>query len=241
LLLGQRAEGVVRGFSHVTISLDAGSAELYREIRGVDGMASVEAGVRRVKEIAPHLPLTARATLHRANYHTLPTIIDTARAMGFDSISFLAADLTSKAFGRERPSGADENDALLLNNDDVVRFEAVVERTVTSHREAFESGFVAQGADDLRRLPRYYAAMRGEVNFHPVRCDAPWVSVVVEADGTVRPCYFHPSVGNVRQKPLARIIQEDLRSFLRELDVSGNRICQRCTCSLHVGLRSRLW
>ena len=43
----------------------------------------------------------------------------------------------------------------------------------------------------LRRLPRYYAALRGDEPFPHVSCNAPWVSVVVEANGSVRPCFFH--------------------------------------------------
>jgi radical SAM protein with 4Fe4S-binding SPASM domain len=83
--------------------------------------------------------------------------------------------------------------------------------------------------------------MLGANAFPPVTCNAPWVSVVVEADGMVRPCFFHQPLGSIRLKSLNDIVREDLPAFRRELDVSTNPICQRCVCSLKVGLRSNLW
>jgi radical SAM protein with 4Fe4S-binding SPASM domain len=67
------------------------------------------------------------------------------------------------------------------------------------------------------------------------------MSVVVEADGAVRPCFFHHPVGNVRRKPLERIVKEDLPRFRSGLDVGSDPVCQRCVCSLKAGLRSALW
>jgi len=232
LALGRHADQVAACFSRVTISLDAGTPALYRTVRGVDGLEAVEAGVRRLKALAPHLPITARATLHRLNYRDLPHIVDRARAMGLDGISFLAADLTTTAFGRREPP---EDGLLRLSPQEVADFRAVVEATLVSHRDAFASGFIAETPEKLRRLPRYYAALAGREAFPPVACNAPWVSVVVEADGTVRPCFFHRPLGNVREQPLVQIVREALPAFWKELDVATNSLCRRCVCSLRIG------
>ena len=239
LALGRYAQEVAHHFSQVTISLDASTPERYRLIRGVDGLAAIEAGVHQLKAIAPALPITARATLHRANFWELPQIVEKAKGMGLDGVSFLAADVSSTAFGRTNPPSA--NGHLRLDHEEVQAFAAVVERTVQTHREDFATGFIAESPAKLRRLPRYYAALLGEADFPPVECNAPWVSVVIEADGTVRPCFFHRAVGNIREKPLARIVREDLPAFRKELDVASDPMCQRCVCSLKVGLRSRVW
>ena len=71
-------------------------------IRGVSALNTVERGVARLRALAPEIPVTARTTLHRQNFRELPAIVEHARAGGFDSISFLAADLSSGAFGRVR-------------------------------------------------------------------------------------------------------------------------------------------
>jgi MoaA/NifB/PqqE/SkfB family radical SAM enzyme len=239
LYLNKYAPQVARYFSRVTISLDASSAPLYRAIRGVDALTTIEAGVQRLKQLAPDLPITARATLHRANYQELPRIADKARAMQLDGVSFLAADVSSTAFGRQSPPG--QPDQLLLSLEQVADFRSVVEETVATHQGDFASGFIAEQPAKLRRLPQYYAAMQGEQVFPPMACNAPWVSVVIEANGTVRPCFFHLALGNVRYKPLIEIIREDLPAFRKQLAVATNPVCQRCVCSLKVGLRSDAW
>lgn len=239
LFLNKYTREVVRHFNRVTISLDASSAELYRAVRGVDALATVEAGVRQLKALAPDLPITARATLHRANYRELPHIVDKAMRMHLDGVSFLAADVSSTAFGRVKPPEANGN--LLLSPKEVIQFRSVIEETVATHEDAFESGFIAEHPAKLRRLPQYYAAMQGDGTFPSVACNAPWVSVVVEANGTVRPCFFHQPLGNIRHKPLVEIIREDLPAFRKQLDVATNPVCQRCVCSLKVSLRSDAW
>ena len=102
ILLERCADDVARYFERVIVSLDAANEPAYHAIRGVNGLAVVERGVARLRRIAPAIPLTARATLHRLNYRALPELIEHARALALDQISFLPADLGSLAFGRTR-------------------------------------------------------------------------------------------------------------------------------------------
>jgi len=238
LFLERDAEQVAARFDEVTLSLDGPRRDLYRQIRGVDGLEVIERGVRKLKACAPQLPVRARSTLHRHNFHELPHLTDKAKALGLAQISFLAADVTSEAFGRRSETSTR---GLLLTESEVEEFARVVEETLLSHAQDFEARFVAESPDKLRRLPRYYAAQLGRGPFPLVACNAPWVSAVVEADGAVRPCYFHPAVGNIRQKPLSQILQQEMRAFRANLDVSGNATCARCVCSLKWGMRTRLW
>jgi MoaA/NifB/PqqE/SkfB family radical SAM enzyme len=237
---------VATRFAGVTISLDGHTPELYRRVRGVDGLAAVERGVRRLRELAPHLPVRARSTLHRLNFRALPDLIDKAAAMGLAEISFLAADATSDSFGRRTagslPVVAPPPQALLLDDAETTEFETVIEKALASHASAFRDGRVAEQGDKLRRLATYYRAhVRGDSSLFPgVRCNAPWASAVIEADGTLRPCFFQPSVGNVRARGLKALLDDEMVRFRRGLDVGRDPTCQRCVCSLRVGLRSRL-
>jgi Fe-coproporphyrin III synthase len=241
LALERHAEAVVKRFAAVTISLDGHTAELYRSVRGVDGLAAVERGVRRLKELRPDLPVRARATLQRRNFRALPDLIDKAATLGLDQISFLAADVSSDAFGRGTLKLAPNPHGLLLDPAEVDEFERVVEKALASRAGAFRRGRVAEQGERLRRLPRYYRAQLGGGPFPEVRCNAPWSSAVIDADGTVRPCFFQPAVGNVRQKNLRRMLDEEMVRFRRSLDMTSDKTCQRCVCSLRVGMRSRMW
>src|SRR3954468_24948766 len=238
VLLERFADRVAQQFSRVIVSLDAPSAPLYERIRGVDALATVGRGIARLRRVAPAIPVSARATIHRANFHELPRLIDCAKALGLDGISFLPADVSSLGFGR---NVVPESAGLTLTAEEIGEFETVVERTIAVYGSDFDSGFVAESRDKLRRLPRYYAAVRGGGDFPPVSCNAPWVSVVLEANGSVRPCFFHGSIGNIRQAPLATIVGRNLRAFRESFDVSANAVCARCVCSLKTSWRSAPW
>ena len=250
LFLERDAAAVVQQFEQVTISLDGHTAAQYERIRGVNGLSLIERGVKRLKTLSPRMPVRARCTVHRYNFRELPRLIEKARAMGLDGISFLAADVSSEAFGRASQGNgvgaktslrtASSTSGLLLNGDQIDEFARVVEHTIVSRAADFESGFVAETPDKLRRLPRYYAAQQGLGEFPSVRCNAPWASAVVEADGAVRPCYFHRVVGNVRENCLRQILAREMVAFRRGLTVAEDATCRRCVCTLHVGLRTVL-
>lgn len=239
LFLERDAEKIAHRFDQVTLSLDGHTTALYQKIRGVDALALVERGVRKLQTIAPHIPIRARSALHRHNFRELPHLIDKAREMNLKQISFLSADVTSEAFGRTR--GKSSTHGLLLEESEIKEFEEIVEATIVSHSRAFETRFVAESPAKLRRLPRYYAAQLGLGEFPTISCNAPWVSAVIEADGNVRPCYFHNSVGNVREKDLRALLKNEMHAFRAQLNVNENATCKKCVCTLKVGMRTKLW
>ena len=238
VLLERTATDVARVFSRVIVSLDASTEVLYQAVRGVAALTAIERGVARLQRLAPQVPITARATLHRWNFRELPRLIDHAKAMALDGISFLSADVFSSAFGREFPARIE---TLALDADETVEFAELVEETISSHLDDFASGFVAESPDKLRRLPQYYAALRGASAFPSVSCNAPYMSAVIEADGSVRPCFFHQTVGSVRHEPLAAIVKRNLPAFRENLTIDSNPVCTRCVCSMKTSWRSAPW
>jgi MoaA/NifB/PqqE/SkfB family radical SAM enzyme len=238
VLLERCAPDVAAHFSRVIVSLDATTESLYQSVRGVAALTMVERGVALLRRIAPEIPVTARATLHRLNFRELPRLIDHARAMSLDGISFLAADMSSAAFGRGTPPpGA----TLALQPDEIVEFEALIEETIERHAADFHSRFVAETPAKLRRLPQYYRALLGGTPFPRAACNAPWMSVVVEADGAVKPCFFHEAVGNIRLARLDSIVTRNLAAFRDTLEVGSNPVCARCVCSMKTSWRGAPW
>ena len=57
----------------------------------------------------------------------------------------------------------------------------------------------------------------------------------------MRPCFFHPAVGNLRERRLADLLSEAMPDFRDGLDVATDPTCKRCVCSLQVSLRTKLW
>jgi MoaA/NifB/PqqE/SkfB family radical SAM enzyme len=244
LALERLAPAIAERFGEVIVSLDGHTPEQYRAIRGVDGLQVVEAGVAKLRAVAPGNAIRARSTIHRHNFRSISALATKASAMGLDSISFLAADVDSEAFNRrpalpraDLPPAAD----LLLSEEEVTEFENVIESFIATHGADLAARRILPGPVGLRRLVAYYRAHLGRGPFPDVHCNAPWSSVMIEANGDVRPCFFHPAVGNVRNRPLAAILTDALPAYRRTLDVSSHPTCERCVCTLRVGLRTRLW
>jgi Fe-coproporphyrin III synthase len=239
LLLQRHAPGVVRWCDDVTVSLD-GSRDVHDSIRNIPhAYDRLAAGVAALKALRPSLRVTARCVLQRRNYLDLPNIVAAAHTLGLDQISFLSADVSSTAFNRPTGWGEERVADVALSADEVAGFTHVVETTIQSARADFASGFIAEDPDKLRRLPRYYAAVNDDGDFPPITCNAPWVSTVVEADGSVRPCFFHRTLGNIRERPLEQILNApDAIAFRRHLDVRQDPICRRCVCTLQLGSRT---
>jgi MoaA/NifB/PqqE/SkfB family radical SAM enzyme len=169
--------------------------------------------------------------VQRENAGELRATVDAARSLGLRSISFLAADLTSTAFNRPDPWGPERRAEVELDAAGLTRLEAEVEALIA--REA-GAGFVLENPAKLRRIVRHFRAALGLEEPEAPRCNAPWVSAVVEADGAVRPCFFHPPIGSLRQGTLAEVINGPTAAAFRGgLDVSRDPTCRRCACSLY--------
>jgi Fe-coproporphyrin III synthase len=239
LLLAQQARDVVRWCDEVILSLD-GTTQTHDALRGVPGaMGRMARGIDAVRAIAPSFRITGRCVLQRRNYTELPAIVEKAHRLGLDRISFLAADVSTQAFNRSVPWDQDRVGDIALSPSEVEHFGAVLEHTARERAGDFASGYIAESPARLRSLLRYYAALNGDGDFPPVICNAPWVSAVVEADGAVRPCFFHAPLGNLNERPLESILNSpDAVAFRRTLEVQSDPICRRCVCTLNLGLRA---
>ena len=61
------------------------------------------------------------------------------------------------------------------------------------------------------------------------------VSTVIEADGTVRPCFFHDAIGTIHTAGLEEIINSDKAiAFRKQLDMTNNETCRKCVCYLNL-------
>src|SRR5690606_35422096 len=233
ILLKPHAEEIAKWCHEVIVSRD-GSPRVHDRNRNVDGArAKLQAGVKALRAVKPKMRITARCVIQRRNYFDIANIIDTAKALPVDRISFLAADVSSSAFNREIPWQGTADVA--LTPEEITHFDLVVNALLRTHRKDFSSGFVAESPDQIRGLVRYYRALIDEDTFAVPQCNAPWVSAVVEADGTVRPCFFHAPIGNIREQPLTEIVNGNRAAeFRAHLDMVEDPICRRCVCTLNL-------
>ncbi len=234
LLLARDAAALVRVCDDVVVSLD-GPREVHDLIRNLAGAYDkLAAGVAAVRAAGPEVALSGRCTVQRANHGDLRATVRAAHEIGLDHISFLAADVSSEAFNRPGRWEHERAAAIALGPEDLSALAAELAALEDEHVADFARGFIAESPEKLeRRLLRHFAALLGRGDFAPVECNAPWVSAVVETDGTVRPCFFQPPLGNLKEAGLAAILNSNAAiDWRRGLDTSRNAICRRCVCSL---------
>jgi MoaA/NifB/PqqE/SkfB family radical SAM enzyme len=234
---GQRladcAPQVAEWCDDVIVSLD-GTPRVHDRVRSVNGAyGRLRLGVLALRSEAPKMRVTARSVLQQMNYFDVGGIIDTARELPVDGVNFVAVDVSSDAFRRAVPwEGIGR---VMLRPEEIKHFDLVVEAVLRSHWDEIASGFVVQTAEEIRGFVRYFRALNDEDSFPEPVCNAPWVSAVLEADGSVRPCPFHPAVGNINEAPLEDVINGPRAArFREELEMSENPTCRRCVSKLHL-------
>ena len=242
LLIAAHAEDVAHHVDTVVVSLD-GPRDIHDEIRRVPGgFAKIEQGILALKKQQLALSevegprLIARTVVQKSNFRHLSATIAAARQLGFDEISFLGADLSSKAFNRPDPWSEERRAEVAVPAEDLDALETEIDEIRSGDCRAIEDGFVAGGLESLVRIHHYYAAIAGRGKFPTVRCNAPWVSAVLEPDGTVRPCFFHDAYQTEPGDFAATLNAPRAIAFRKSLDVATNPTCQRCVCSLNLPL-----
>jgi MoaA/NifB/PqqE/SkfB family radical SAM enzyme len=236
LLLERNARAVAASFDEVIVSLD-GPPEIHDRIRRVPGaFERLAAGVGALRRVRPDIHIAARCTVQRQNSARLLATAQAARSLELNSISFLAADLTSAAFNRPNGWSASETAAVALNGEDIEVLESEIAQIL---EDPDIRGFVLESEKKLRRIADHFRAHLGLAEPSAPACNAPWVSAVLETDGTVRPCFFHPPIGraNGRVHLLEVVNSPAAIAFREQLDVAQNPVCRRCVCSLNFTAR----
>jgi MoaA/NifB/PqqE/SkfB family radical SAM enzyme len=235
LLLQSQAELVSECVDDVIVSLD-GPPAIHNRIRRIpNAFEQMADGVRALRKIRPSIPIGARCTVQKANHCSLRAVAGTAKETGLSSISFLAADLTSTAFNRAEPWPDARAERVALLPQEADGLEGEIESLIHELKGDLESGFIVESPDKLRRIVHHFRAHLGQMAPLAPRCNAPWVSAVIEASGDVRPCFFHSVLGNIHRQSFPEIINgpEGLE-FRSTLNVAENKICRNCVCSLYI-------
>jgi len=236
LLLADNAALITELVDDVIVSLD-GPRETHNAIRRVrDAYEQMATGIAALRTVRKDIPTSARSTVQKNNFRQLPRTVDAARELGLESISFLAVDASSTAFNRDDGWSNSQQARVMLTSEEVGELEACLDRMSIDYAGDFKSGFIQESQEKMRRIVRHFRSALGEAEAVAPKCNAPWVSAVVESDGTVRPCFFHPGIGNIHQQPLAEIVNsETALRFRAGLDIETDTVCRKCVCSLYYG------
>jgi len=233
LIIERRAAQVAEDMDDVIVSID-GPREVHDRIRGVpSAYGRLARGILALREHRAAMPIHGRCTVQKNNFRHLRATVKAARELKLDSLSFLAADVATEAFNHAEPWREGALVSVALDAVEVEDLAHEIEALIGECREEIASNFIRESPEKLRRIGLHFRAQLGQVPALAPHCNAPWVSAVIEPDGTVRPCFFHRPFGNIQDGALVDVLNSDAAvQFRSQLDISRNAICQRCVCSL---------
>jgi len=232
LLLERYAAEIIRHADDVIVSLD-GPEEVHDAIRRVPGaFSTLASGIKRLRDLEPGWRIGARCTVQRANCDSLLATVSAAQELCLGSISFLAVDVHSTAFNRPGKLKLLRQSDLSVGVEQIARLESQIEAIVA---RGLCGGFVVEPPAKLRRIAHHFRCDAGLASYVSPVCNAPWTSAVIEADGGVRPCFFHQTIGTLKSGDDLKAILNGPSAveFRSTLNVSSNSICRHCVCSLH--------
>ena len=237
LLLQKNATLVVEYFDQVIVSVD-GTQQVHDTIRNIpEGFNKLKAGVQEIKKIKHNFKITGRCVIQRHNFFDFANIVKGCQEIGLDQISFLAADVSSSAFNRPEHWTADRVSEVALSKNETLEFEKIINNSIDSLKSEFDKKFIAESPEKIKKLVQYYKAVNGLANYPEPICNAPWVSAVIESDGSVMPCFFHKAYGNIFDNDLIQILNSaSAVAFRKNLDMGKDEICKKCVCSLKLGI-----
>jgi MoaA/NifB/PqqE/SkfB family radical SAM enzyme len=233
LLIAHHVAEIAALVDDLVVSID-GAAEVHDAVRRTrGGFERIERGIALLNNYATRPRTTARSVVQRINHAKLVQTVTAIHATGVDCLSFLAADVSSTAFNRPTPWSHDRRAEVALSRDQLATLAAAIYEVEARCREPLAQGFVVGGVASLWRIYDYYSAIAGVGEFPPTKCNAPWVSAVMEPGGGLRPCFFHPPYHSDPALSVDEAVNApNAVAFRRQLKVSDNEICKRCVCTL---------
>jgi len=235
LLLEKRAKEILPFLNEIIVSIDGPDAETHNAIRGLESFDQILRGVETVMASSGRPSISFRCVIQRRNFKKLDGMVELAKSLGVDRISFLAADVQTNAFHRDQAGHAAPPGDILLDPKECGEFRQSSKTLFRKRKQEFSSHFIAESPRKIMHLVEYFEAQHGISPFPRNECNAPSVSMVITSTGEVLPCYFLPSFGSVRTQPLS-ILLNTPEILTTRADVRGYRLkeCQHCVCTLKV-------
>lgn len=235
LLLEKRLPELLGCFSEAIVSIDGPDERTHNGIRGIQSFSQIINGVKLATETNGFAPVSIRTVIQKKNFRRIMDMVDFAKSVHVHRISFLAADVLSQSFGRDRSGAVAPNASIMLDEGETAEFRQIVEEMIVLYKNEVENRFISESPTKLLHLVQYFEALTGKAVFPRNTCNAPMVSAVITSTGEVQPCYFLPSYGNIRSNQVPKLansahirrVRADVRDYKLER-------CQSCVCTLHL-------
>ncbi len=234
LLLDKRAGDISKYFTEIIVSIDGGTPGTHNRLRGVNSFELILRGIEKTLSLKDAPVVSIRTVLQKNNFRELGDMIKLAKTAGVKRISFLAADVSSDAYGRDTRGKVSDSNSIALNENEVEELRNIINKLAESNKNDFSSGFISESPAKLHHIADYYEALLGKCAFPKNLCNAPMVSAVITSTGDIHPCFFLPSFGNIRKSGFDPLINSDsVKSTRRQVRNYELTRCHECVCTLY--------
>ena len=199
---------------YLTVSLEAASPSLNDAMRGEGTFQRAVDAVRTLREMNAKAKITINTVVSRLNYREMPKMVVFARELGIKQINF------QPVFDK---SGIPMS-TLALTPEDYLNLKVSVAETLKTSRQHHVDVGPAEYLSLIGVSPHLLSSFLKRLDCYMVH-----VSCAVNAFGDVLPCWFLPSIGNVRKTRLRDIWFSETFNRVRET-VKRHRVpqCERC-------------
>jgi MoaA/NifB/PqqE/SkfB family radical SAM enzyme len=228
LLLGRHAPEVARYCSKVLVSVDGATGGTFRAVRGVSALEQVIDGARIVRNLSARTRVLFKMTVQRRNFREVPEVFRLALESGAAGLALTVPDVDTTSFLKLEGDRAGRTRAILLPKSECEEFRGIVEETVRRFAAPLADGYVVEGSLDGCLAFFEYRAGIGRPPA-PRTCERALTRIVVMPDGSLRPCFFLPAFGTIRDPGDSDIFDDPAVADFRErFDSRQEPVCREC-------------
>lgn len=224
VLLKKYCKEIGRLFSTVIVSLDTVDPEIYRQIRGIDGLQVITQGIQMLRKQSPTVAINLRCLVLPENIGNLKTIIDYAIINQLTKVSFIPEDTSSiTSFGRN----VEYREGTHMSLADLERLTCVVGE-IKREYSAQMGNLLSRSGSDLDYILKIYSGAESVT----LPCDKAKLSCVISADLKVSPCFFVPGNQYLSSNQTVQDIlcSEDHQKIIDQIYSLEGSPCSRCVC-----------
>lgn len=221
----------------VILSLDAGNADDFKKIRGLDCFDELVRIPDLIKRNYPWVNVTICLLLQKKNLDRLEDFISLASALPINRVAFLVPDLCGFqnpsergcSFGRQEKDRKPYLESVLPTQDQLDRFSEMIPHLIS--RLDSIPGLSSPTTAYLKRYHDYFASfLQKKAPLENPLCAMPHTHIVVTTEGTLKPCFFVPECFPIEgmKNPLHSEGLEKLRQKLFGDFLTRERSCRWC-------------
>jgi MoaA/NifB/PqqE/SkfB family radical SAM enzyme len=235
-----------RRIEALVVSMDGTNAQDYKTVRGVDRFDRVCTNVREFARLNPWTTVGLRTTVTKFSLYDLGSLCRLANDLGVKAVGFNPLDIDSDSFQREMSVARSQHlaEMLLPTLDELAAMiselrdrDSQMARTI---RHAYQTGLFDWDVNRFIECLSFYAMKLGaKASFGDMTqpfasnepCMFPRLSLVVDYDSSIRPCFYGPVLSQ------AANFSPDRFDLAAAMDVMRDEgICVGCRGKLFCGI-----